>query len=255
MPNPDGTSTREELWARLKEEGRLDEFIAYQQKLQKKPFLFPAFKSMNAAVLRFPPLLSSTEEVLQKADQLRKEDDEAIEQFNIPASEKIARANHMRAVKMAKEKEERERRKLVNSQIEELSIRTKDDDIDYDRDLDWVYKNMGRVKVPPLDAPSVSAYRLYEVARENPGDFVKKFSERQKEIRKDKSGSDERERSADEREKTRALDRLMKEVTPDIAALVEDAIRLHPEVVIQVMKASGYYVRQRTVDGVSNEAV
>lgn len=255
MPNPDGTSTREELWARLKEEGRLDEFIAYQQKLQKKPFLYPAFRSMNAAVLRFPPLLTSTDEVLQKADELRKEDDEAIEQFTVPAA---ARAEHARAElakKKLAEQDAKARRKQTIYQIEELSIRTQNDEIDYDRDIDWVYKNMGRVGVPPLDAPSVSAYRLYEVARENPTDFVRKFSERQKEIRKDKSGSGERERSADEKERTRALDRLMKEVTPDVEELVEDAIRLHPEIVIQVMKASGYYVRQRTADGVSNEAV
>ena len=152
----------------------------------------------------------------------------------------------VRAAAKQKAKDNAERkaeaaRKLAerNHALELLRKRTAQDRPDIKRDYNWAWKHQGLPDISPKVAPSVPAYRLYELSCDDHPAFLTKFHAQKRETDR-LEGTAGREAEADREARLNALDKLAEAVAPECEALLEDLLRLYPEECDNVLIRHGW---------------
>jgi hypothetical protein len=171
------TESKSQAYHRLEKEGRWTEASAYRteqqkafRKIGKTPDEARALSWVDT-IAHFPP----TEETLEA---IRKKDEEKA--AKLAAKEKAAEVKEIarresKFVDPAQvlDGDPDDLESISGAELDELAARTKDKEDDYEGDLRWAYRNMGRRLRPNDDSiPSFGAWSLYDYAKKNRHKFV-----------------------------------------------------------------------------------
>lgn len=163
-----------------------------------------------------------------------------------PAQREMENAARRRRRKSARERRENflasepppltEAELLLQSQLQLLAQRTRGNPTDADGDIDFAYRNMALPNVTPLEAPSTSAWQWYLFARDQPNKFLESCGKRE-DAKAKMAGTITNQRMADDRRNQfEVIDRIEKQLTLDVEAIVNELLEKFPEDVLNVVK-------------------
>ena len=122
------------------------------------------------------------------------------------------------------------------TQLVLLERRTKKTPTDADADIDFAYRNMALDNVVPLDAPSTSAWAWYVFSRTEPNEFLK-ICHKREDAKAKQAGTITNQRMEDDKRQQFALiDRIEKQLTIDVKAMVDDLMAKFPRDVLRACK-------------------
>ena len=98
---------------------------------------------------------------------------------------------------------------------------------DFDDDIVWAYQNMGDAKVEPDQAPSVAAWKMYEVASEDTTKFLTLYMG-WREKKKKEAGPADLEMEKDKMTTSAALDKLARTLSANVDRTLKEISKLHP---------------------------
>lgn len=133
------------------------------------------------------------------------------------------------------ESSDQEDMNLVQMQVElrMLGKKTKGNPTDADADIDFAYRNMALLNVTPLMAPSPSAWEWYLFARNDGIEFLKICAKRE-DAKSKMAGTITNQRMEDDkRQQFAVIERLKKELTMDVAAIIKELMEKFPEDVLR----------------------
>lgn len=113
-----------------------------------------------------------------------------------------------------------------------LARRTANLPTDADRDIDFAYKNSGNPTITPLMAPSLGAWKWYEYARNLPDKFLEICAKREDAKAKAAGTITSQRMEDDKRQQFAILDRIEKQLTIDVKAMVRDLMDKFPQEVL-----------------------
>lgn len=169
----DTTETKAEAYHRLIDEGRWEEASAYRveqqrafRKIGKSPDEARALSWVDT-IAHFPP----TEETLARIQQ-----QEEKKAAKLAAEQKTIAARESKLVDPAvgPDGDPDDPESIAGAELDELQTLTGDKDVDFEADLLWAYRNLGKRKgtVRPLDAPSPGAWTLLDYSHKNRTKFI-----------------------------------------------------------------------------------
>lgn len=153
------------------------------------------------------------------------------------------RAEKKAAEKVAEEFSDRkERDELEEQRVREmaelaiLSKRSEKEITDADRDIDFAYKNSGNPTITPLMAPSAGAWQWYQYARMLPDKFLEICAKREDAKAKQAGTITSQRMEDDKRQQFAILDRIERQLTIDVKAMVDDLMEKFPREVLRVCR-------------------
>lgn len=109
-----------------------------------------------------------------------------------------------------------------------LGKKTKGNPTDADADIDFAYRNMALTTVTPLMAPSTSAWEWYLFARNDRDEFLKICAKRE-DAKAKMAGTITNQRMEDDRRNNFAvIERLKKELTLELEAIITELMQKFP---------------------------
>jgi hypothetical protein len=121
---------------------------------------------------------------------------------------------------------------VITAQLLLLEKRTKGRPTDADADLDFAYRNMALANVMPIEAPSTAAWSWYVFARSEPNEFLK-ITQKREDAKAKLAGTITSQRMEDDkRQQFAILDRIEKQLTIDVKAIVKDLMEKFPQDVL-----------------------
>lgn len=114
-----------------------------------------------------------------------------------------------------------------------LGKKTKGNPTDADADIDFAYRNMALTTVTPLMAPSTTAFEWYLFARNDPIEFLKICAKREDAKAKMAGTITNQRMEDDKRQQFAVIERLKKELTMDVAAIIKELMQKFPEDVLR----------------------
>ena len=146
--------------------------------------------------------------------------------------------NANRALKRQRDAEVRERTKdtpvspadleVLQDELRQLEQRTRGNPTDADGDIDFAYRNMALPTVTPLMAPSMAGWSWYIYSRQEPHKFLEIFAKRA-DAKAKQAGTITNQRMEDDRRSNFAvIERLEKELTLDVGAIISELMEKFP---------------------------
>lgn len=140
------------------------------------------------------------------------------------------------AKKVAEEEAEKpsvtQRDAIELAELAVLAKRTASQPTDADRDIDFAYKNSGNPTITPLMAPSLGAWKWYEYARNLPDKFLEICAKRE-DAKSKMAGTVTNQRMEDDkRQQFAMIDRIERQLTIDVKAMVRDLMDKFPQDVL-----------------------
>lgn len=119
---------------------------------------------------------------------------------------------------------------LVQMQVElrMLGKKTKGNPTDADADIDFAYRNMALTTVTPLMAPSTTAFEWYLFARNDRDEFLKICAKREDAKAKMAGTITNQRMEDDKRQQFAVIERLKKELTMDVEAIITELMQKYP---------------------------
>ena len=114
-------------------------------------------------------------------------------------------------------------------ELMQLALLTNGQPTDADRDIDFAYRNMALSSVTPLMAPSTAAWQWYLYARREPHKFLEIFAKRADAKAKQAGTITNQRMEDDKRQQFAVIERLEKELTLDVAAMIKELMEKFPE--------------------------
>jgi hypothetical protein len=124
----------------------------------------------------------------------------------------------------------------IKHQLLLLEKRTKDRPTDADGDINFAYRNMANPNVEPLFAPSTAAWSWYQYARTWPDKFLEICAKREDAKAKQAGTITQQRMEDDKRQQFAIIDRIEKQLTLDVKAMVRDLMDKFPREVLRVCK-------------------
>jgi hypothetical protein len=143
---------------------------------------------------------------------------------------KAAEAKRVSSVEVSEHDPEefRRRRDLINAELALLTQRTCDLPTDADRDIDFAYRHAGNPNLTPLQAPSIGAWQWYEYSRNEPSKFLE-ITQKREDAKAKIAGTITSQRMEDDkRQQFAIIDRIEKQLTIDVKAMVKDLMDKFP---------------------------
>ena len=238
--------------ARLIEEStpgdnRMRKFDSYYKRLLGPPFnMGDTIDTFRVCIARFPPM--GVEHLEDKAKELVKKDNYTRKRYWGAKSQK-RKFDEERASKAGAswvESNDVQFRK----QLKELSNR--DVAFDFDRDWQWAMENLSTPDREPKDAPSATAWQLFQYGITQPAKFVEKTLIWSEKLRKE-TGETHKQWEDDRREKFRILERVEKNLKEDVTSLIDELLERYPESSKEALQEHGYVlVEQKEANGVAS---
>ena len=110
----------------------------------------------------------------------------------------------------------------------QLALLTNGQPTDADRDIDFAYRNMALPWVTPLMAPSTSGWSWYLYARSEPTKFLDICAKREDAKAKMAGTITNQRMEDDKRQQFAVIDRIEKQLTLDVAAMIKDLMEKFP---------------------------
>lgn len=118
--------------------------------------------------------------------------------------------------------------------LNQLARLTNGQPTDADRDIDFAYRNMALTSVTPLMAPSTAAWQWYLYARREPHKFLEIFAKRADAKAKQAGTITNQRMEDDKRQQFAVIDRIEKELTLDVEAMITELMEKFPRNVLDV---------------------
>ncbi len=119
-------------------------------------------------------------------------------------------------------------------ELKQLALLTNGQPTDADRDIDFAYRNMALPSVTPLMAPSTSGWSWYLYARSEPNKFLDICAKREDAKAKMAGTITNQRMEDDKRQQFAVLDRIAKELTINVHAVVTELMQKFPLDVLDV---------------------
>lgn len=126
------------------------------------------------------------------------------------------------AIRRADELAAADKAKMIEQELAVLAVRSADEPADYDRDIDFAYKNSGNPLLTPLDAPSLGAWQWYVYARTLPEKFLEVTAKRNDAKAKQSGSVNSQRMEDDKRQQFAVIDRIVKQLQFDIQDFAND---------------------------------
>lgn len=117
----------------------------------------------------------------------------------------------------------------MHNQLRLLEQRTRNNPTDADGDIDFAYRNMALPTVTPSMAPSISGWSWYIYARNTPEKFLEICAKREDNKSKMAGTITNQRMSDDRRNQFAVIDRIEKELTLDVTAIIKELMEKFPE--------------------------
>jgi len=117
----------------------------------------------------------------------------------------------------------------ISGQLILLQERTKGKPTDADGDIDFAYRHLGSPSVTPLMAPSTAAWEWYIYARTETKKFLEIAAKREDAKAKMAGTITNQRMEDDKRNQFAVIDRLEKELTLDVTAIIKELMEKFPE--------------------------
>lgn len=151
--------------------------------------------------------------------------------------------NANRRLKKERDREVRERTKdtpvspadleIQQDELRKLEKRTRGQPTDADGDIDFAYRNMALPTVTPLMAPSMAGWSWYIYSRQEPNKFLEICAKRE-DAKSKMAGTITNQRMEDDkRQQFAVIERLKKELTTDVAAIIKELMEKFPDDVLR----------------------
>lgn len=121
----------------------------------------------------------------------------------------------------------------IQAELRLLERRTKGNPTDADADIDFAYRKMALPNVTPIMAPSPSAWEWYLFARNDRDEFLKICAKREDAKAKMAGTITNQRMEDDKRQQFAVIERLKKELTMDVAAIIKELMEKYPEDVLR----------------------
>jgi hypothetical protein len=121
----------------------------------------------------------------------------------------------------------------ISGQLILLQERTKGKPTDADSDIDFAYRHLGSPSVTPLMAPSTAAWEWYLYARTETKKFLEIAAKREDAKAKMAGTITNQRMEDDKRQQFAVIERLKKELTLDVAAIIKELMEKYPEDVLR----------------------
>lgn len=118
-------------------------------------------------------------------------------------------------------------------ELKQLALLTNGQPTDADRDIDFAYRIMALPTVTPLMAPSTAAWQWYLYARSEPNKFLEICAKRADAKAKMAGTVTNQRMEDDKRQQFAVIERLKKELTWDVAAMIKELMEKFPEDVLR----------------------
>lgn len=118
-------------------------------------------------------------------------------------------------------------------ELTQLARLTAGNPTDADGDIDFAYRNMALPTVTPLMAPSISAWSWYLYSRSEPNKFLEICAKREDAKAKMAGTITNQRMEDDKRQQFAVIERLKKELTMDVAAIIKELMEKFPEDVLR----------------------
>ena len=114
-------------------------------------------------------------------------------------------------------------------ELKQLALLTSSQPADADRDIDFACRKMALSTVTPLMAPSISGWSWYIYARTEPNKFLEICAKREDAKAKAADTITNQRMEDDKRQQFAIIDRIVKQLTLDVKAVVTDLMTKCPE--------------------------
>lgn len=121
-------------------------------------------------------------------------------------------------------------------QLVQLEKRTRHNPTDADGDIDFAYRNMALATVTPVMAPSTSAWEWYLFARNDRDEFLKICAKREDAKAKMAGTITNQRMEDDKRQQFAVIERLEKELTLDVEAIINELMLKFPGDVLRTCR-------------------
>ena len=121
-------------------------------------------------------------------------------------------------------------------ELKQLALLTNGEPTDADRDIDFAYRNMALPSVTPLMAPSMSGWSWYIYSREEPHKFLEIFAKRADAKAKQAGTITNQRMEDDKRQQFAVIERLKKELTLDVEAIITELMEKFPGDVLRTVR-------------------
>ena len=121
-------------------------------------------------------------------------------------------------------------------ELKQLALLTNGEPTDADRDIDFAYRRIALSTVTPLMAPSTAAWQWYLYARREPHKFLEIFAKRADAKAKQAGTITNQRMEDDKRQQFAVIERLKKELTLDVEAIISELMEKFPGDVLRVCR-------------------
>lgn len=125
--------------------------------------------------------------------------------------------------------EETSQNASFEEELTQLARLTGSNPTDADGDIDFAYRNMALPTVTPLMAPSISAWSWYLYSRSEPNKFLEICAKREDAKAKMAGTITNQMMEDDKRKQFAMIDRIEKELTLDVTAIIKELMEKFPE--------------------------
>jgi hypothetical protein len=148
----------------------------------------------------------------------------------------LEKANAERLAAEADSDGEKKRQLDIELQLKLLDQQTRNNPNDADGDIDFAYRHMALPTVVPSMAPSMAGWQWYLYARDEPNKFLDIYAKREDAKAKMAGTITNQRMEDDKRQQFAILDRIEKQLTIDVRAMVDDLMLKFPREVLRVCK-------------------
>ena len=121
-------------------------------------------------------------------------------------------------------------------ELKQLALLTNGEPTDADRDIDFAYRRIALSTVTPLMAPSTAAWQWYLYARREPHKFLEIFAKRADAKAKQAGTITNQRMEDDKRQQFAVIERLKKELTLDVEAIISELMEKFPGDVLRTCR-------------------
>lgn len=136
------------------------------------------------------------------------------------------------AIRRADELAAADKAKMIEQELAVLAVRSADEPADYDRDIDFAYKNSGNPLLTPLDAPSLGAWQWYVYARTLPEKFLEVTAKRNDAKAKQAGSVNSQRMEDDKRQQFAVIDRIKRQLKINVKEVIDDLMAKFPDDVL-----------------------